>query len=693
MNMEVDNNTILAHLAPVSDMMAFTAFCNLIPDKYHKALWEATFNANKHWWFLLCSHWDQKLSAAFFPPAETHSARHLYFQLNSSVVTLQQMRLVKLQTPEWVSIIKRTDLGKTICWISDVATLISGKNPHANNFFLKLRAEMSLCETLDNWIREAESWERTPIVFKAEPAEKSVILDPENIEGPGVALFDVMKSCKNDNLVPLQKLPQSVQLFVSEANFEHAWNNWLGISLQARNYDLTDVDPHCLYTTFMRRLRQEFDKRHLSKICNLAWRKILTRTVLLRKGVQKVAQWVQANDSIRTSKNKQQEQARLAQRKQYNLNNLLEVRFPEDACVKCWQLPENQGSVALRWHRLASRGLKFDAIERDEDVIFRCGMQVLKIKDIDGNLIDIAVYEAFPSDIVKVLKKHQHAKSKCRPMKRGAQFNFYGDGDMTTGGFQVPSGGNAGSGYAPPSGFEATTLDGIDIVFNEVEDAAFMLEVMKTFHPGAHPDLMEQSAAADRMGNIGINTYRCTCYCAPQHSDEDVCCSMCIQNELKALKGEFAFCQPTYGSYLQTYENMLWTFLARCLHGTMLPAITLLPPDPPNTDSSLRLRGGAGGQKRHTQSVRERDQRAARRSAKKDGGRVSNGSHGTATSKNVTKAKVLLLKYTTDMSFEMVVILQHKLPWIDQRQTHEQTIHTVFAAQVEMQRQRVEGTQ
>ncbi|KAJ7862095.1 hypothetical protein B0H14DRAFT_2575562 [Mycena olivaceomarginata] len=46
------------------------------------------------------------------------------------------------------------------------------------------------------------------------------------------------------------------------------------------------------------------------------------------------------------------------------------------------------------------------------------------------------------------------------------------------------------------------------------------------FHPVAHADLVEQTKAADRMGRSGINTYRCTGYCAAQHEDSDACRGM-----------------------------------------------------------------------------------------------------------------------------------------------------------------------
>jgi hypothetical protein len=84
----------------------------------------------------------------------------------------------------------------------------------------------------------------------------------------------------------------------------------------------------------------------------------------------------------------------------------------------------------------------------------------------------------------------------------------------------------------------------------QLEDATIMHEALKVYHPTAHSTLLKESKAADRMGNSGINTYKCRNYCSPQHTDPNRDCpSMSVQAELKALPGEFAFCQPTYSYY------------------------------------------------------------------------------------------------------------------------------------------------
>ena len=85
-----------------------------------------------------------------------------------------------------------------------------------------------------------------------------------------------------------------------------------------------------------------------------------------------------------------------------------------------------------------------------------------------------------------------------------------------------------------------------------------MQTAQRLLHPKAWRELKEQTQAADKMGRTGVNTYKCTGFCAPEHSDPDVCRGLCACFDWYALPWEYAFCQPSYGYYLHTYENMLW---------------------------------------------------------------------------------------------------------------------------------------
>ncbi|KAF7374960.1 hypothetical protein MSAN_00382100 [Mycena sanguinolenta] len=129
---------------------------------------------------------------------------------------------------------------------------------------------------------------------------------------------------------------------------------------------------------------------------------------------------------------------------------------------------------------------------------------------------------------------------------------------MTGHGSTASMGGTPGSGYGNIAGFNANTEASRDVIFNEVEDTVVAMTVMKVFHKDAYNDLITQTDAADRMGKTGTNTYTCTGYCAPQHTDNDICKGCCFTIERKALPGEYAFCMPSYGYYTHTYDNTFW---------------------------------------------------------------------------------------------------------------------------------------
>ncbi|KAJ6525430.1 hypothetical protein DFH09DRAFT_1188393 [Mycena vulgaris] len=668
---------LLFHLTSTHDQAAFDAFCQTVPDKYQAALWRTTFWENKAWWLPLCQFWNEKLDKSFFG-SSLMTPEEAYTQ---SVRVIRQMRTVKTRSEcdEWVSVLKTSGLGKTICRISDVLTLLDGANVHADDLFLRIRAQDSLCETLDSWIAEAASWAKTPIKFEPRPRGGSQPLDPED---PGLALWEFMLKPQNDNLIPHFKLPQSVQLLACEATFTQAWHSWYGISLEARGVDLTGVDAHSLYASLMDTVTWVYrKKKKFDRVLNPVWRKILTRTIELRETSTLANKWAFEGKPMRQGdkENSKDRKQREQQWEQYNLEAVFgpnpTKKFPDTACIKCWELPvedhcrrsitvEDQDVEFLRgcgitcapegarmepkappknrsknkapprlWtpEDIRARKLKFEGIKlgkRHESIIERCGKQILYIKDVDDELIDVVIYGAFSPVVLARLKEHHNAAIKCKPVRRGGGFDWFSDGKMIPQGSSGNMGGTAASGYAPLAGFNAKTLDGIDIIFNEVEDATVMLETIRAFHPRTYSDLVNETKAADRMGKSGINTYKCTGYCVPQHADEDVCRGVCMTLELVALDWEYAFCQPSYGYYLQTYPNTLWTFDSARIHGTMLPATTLLP--------GARLRGGA----RHRGATQTpRAARAAKRSNQKWGGRVSTGTHVSATSKNVAKAQ------------------------------------------------------
>ncbi|KAJ7620016.1 hypothetical protein DFH06DRAFT_1174495 [Mycena polygramma] len=586
-------------LQSLSTDKAFHDFCLMVPDKQHKALWLATFKARSDWWRQLCVFWETQLRAAFFASPVTQistiSGDEAY---QCAVLALRQMRVVQT-SPAWVQEVKGTKLPSTICDIGEAAALIDGKNPHADHLFLKIRAQDSLSETLDKWVPEdSVMWPRTPVQFKPNPGPNTQNFD---VTEPGKSLYKILTAQNYATLIPQQKQPDSIQMFVAESNFHAAWHQWLALGLEQHNLNVSNVDIHKLYASFMQFLPTKRDA--LPHLANKNLGKILTRTLEVREMEAKTRERIYGSRPIKSSKNAVEKKKQDIQWSTYHLTPEIVANFPQSACVRCFHLPVNQHcrkkklvsdqevdflkgcgiTMARDGARMTpgkppknraekpptplytpddirNRGYKFEGYERDEEVIARCGMQVTFIHDEKSDLlVDVAVYEAFPDEVMQRFKAHQDTPTKCRPLTRGGQFDFYKAGEMIGHGSVAPMGGGKGSGYAPVTGFDAETTDGIDVIFNEVEAAAVMMVVLLAFHPTAHATLIEKTRAADRMGRSGVNTYTCCGYCAAQHEDPDECRGMCTQTELKALPSEYAFCQPSYGYYLQTYPNMLWS--------------------------------------------------------------------------------------------------------------------------------------
>ncbi|KAJ7271351.1 hypothetical protein B0H12DRAFT_1229006 [Mycena haematopus] len=540
---------------------SLNALCRLVPDKYNAAQWRDTWKNHPQWWTRICDHWEAQLRAAFFasaPGTEEISAQIAY---DNAVLVLRQMRQIDNPPAGWVEAVKSTKLGTTICDIADAATLIDPGNPHADDIFLKIRAHESLCEILDKWVPESSTWARTPIQFKPNPLPHARLFDSEK---QGRALWKILTNPKYENIIPHQKVPHTIQLFVSESNFTLAWHTWLALALQHHKFDVTHVQPHNLYSEFMEHLQKQ--RAQLPNLKNSSLCQILTRTLEVRDYEKIQRDYIYDRVPIKSrKKGKEQRDKQQHQRTTYNLSG--EEAFPSDACLECFRLPpekrcrqkiyvSDQNAEFLRGcgvtrapeaarmkpgkspksrsnkhpppiftpEDIQSRGCKFVGYERDEEVMQRCGMQIRFICYASTDeLIDVVVYGAFHPEIMKRFKEHSDAPSECKPLTRGGQFDFYSsEKGMTAYGSIVPKGGLPGSGYAPVAGFNTRTSAGIDLVFNEVE---VISPVIYYYYSMLIPsaDLMAKTEAADRMGKAGLNTYRCDGYYAAQHEDEDAC--------------------------------------------------------------------------------------------------------------------------------------------------------------------------
>ncbi|KAJ3743300.1 hypothetical protein EV360DRAFT_76658, partial [Lentinula raphanica] len=238
--------------------------------------------------------------------------------------------------------------------------------------------------------------------------------------------------------------------------------------------------------------------------------------------------------------------------------------------------------------------IKLHGLEPDPVVLARCGHQLLLVLDRihpsassessgidwtsvrDMNVIDFAWWRPLTSNLLSIVQDNVVESTGVQPVKRGAQFQSFAGGKMVPLGSRLPSGGRPGNAYTSYSGLDASSVSGLNILFNQAASSVILHSFAKHVHPDLAKDLRRVSTDCDRIGSIGANIFNCTGYMAPLHSDQDATSGLCFQALLHtdpAYK-EFSFCNIEYRYYITTSTNCLWSFNSSNLHGTMLPSLS-----------------------------------------------------------------------------------------------------------------------
>lgn len=83
--------------------------------------------------------------------------------------------------------------------------------------------------------------------------------------------------------------------------------------------------------------------------------------------------------------------------------------------------------------------------------------------------LDIWCYNAFSNYNMNRLDNHLQRLHSVQALKRGKQFENFSNGEMYGVGFRMPMGGCPGSAYSVYEGMEATTLYGLEALFDHAE--------------------------------------------------------------------------------------------------------------------------------------------------------------------------------------------------------------------------------
>ncbi|KAK7051295.1 hypothetical protein VNI00_004795 [Paramarasmius palmivorus] len=562
-----------------------------------------------------CVKWKTSLHDALASPTDGDFLSLSFREAQEILVrTIRDMKKVSAKiykTQEFLWAVKSSGLASLVIQISHPAYEIHQRSPHIPRF-LRLHAFAEcLAGILDKW---------TPLVWREIAVKSFGDSTPPAIESGGSKsmvkgreLLQAMS--ENPELIPRSSNPSAVFFALSLANFLVAWHRWLGYYLRALDYQVAETSPEELYRDLwreIRKLRKKKDRKTGKTLYENfempgPLRTILDRTILHREEKEYYEKDIrQRLEHVRLPFPGQQPCSECVGRKEeercrrqliFTPNSKTEFRervrgIGVTNVPKGERMSPRKGrcrKTPSTMHTTQELGL--ECIRANPDVIERCKVQVFYIYEYEGGpLVDFIAFGVFPRYAFENMAETIRLGSGVKPVRRGAGMDFWHSGSMFCFGARQPSGGRAADEYVHYAGIEADTIQGIDILFRKAQTSYYQLEAAKILHKKLFQDIVEGGEACERVGEAGVNLYTCDGYTAPIHSDDDACRSLCsqIRRHAKDQYSEFGFCSLENGYYIHTQENMLWSFDATKMHGTVLPSEDTLQ----SMSKVLRLRGG-----------------------------------------------------------------------------------------------------
>ncbi|KAJ3752741.1 hypothetical protein EV360DRAFT_88447 [Lentinula raphanica] len=550
----------------------------------------------------------------------------------SIVSVIQEMKDVPKRTfssPPFRRAIRDSDLTFVFESICNLSFILINRNAHLLRIEHLYRVADQLAEILDSWTPNfiSKTWDVSPAHFISSTSGSKHILDPNDL----IKLFD-----DNPSNVPGEE-NLSFSFFMSSFdNFRYNYNRWLAIFLENKDYDITGFNDVQSLENFYTRLMSlihhwcsdfQYTRDGVRKLiidikhfdCE-RWRTIIKKTAWLRKlhnicdhrayiltcckhcsllpSHLRCCQYIfmphitnglspeDARSTLSTLANelKGSGVSMVPLHDCIRPNNDTDPAHPDHHCYPGTLFhPDSVGTT----NPITLRGL-----EPDPDIIAHCGHQLLLVLNEhrdpsitnqsivdwktarDKKIIDFIWFGAFDNEMLSILQDNVVESTGVQAVKHGGQFQTFTSGKMVPVGSRIPSGGRPGDSYTSYSGLEASSQNGLDILFNQAATSVIMTSTAKLAHPELAHDLSLLSADCDRIGMTGANIFNCTGYLAPIHSDNDATRGLCVQALLHADSSyrEFSFCNIEYQYYIVTSTNCLWSFHSKNLHGTMLPS-------------------------------------------------------------------------------------------------------------------------
>ncbi|KAK7020715.1 hypothetical protein VNI00_017615 [Paramarasmius palmivorus] len=441
--------------------------------------------------------------------------------------------------------------------------------------------------------------------------------------------------CRFPDIIPRSSNPAFVYFALSENNFKTDWYRWLSWGLNSHGYIVQHVKPKQVYRMFVqeiRNLRSTVDPESGSSLYVLhdipaPLRSILDHTIEYRRARARFRKHIREQcratrwrnpvpcstcGSLTDETRKCRREVIMPLNRDPNIRERYEhagvSNAPKDKRMK----PRQGGGRKNPTTIYTTEELGLSCLEPHEETLKECKQQVFYIREYEGGpLVDFVAFGVFAPEVLEEIASTIDLESGVKSVRRGSGKDRWNSGSMRCFGARVASGGRKADEYVYYAGIEADTVEEMEILFKHAKSSMYQLEVTKLLHPDLFEELRNTGKVCERVGEYGVNLFTCEGYTAPLHDDKDACRSICsqIRWDADASISEFGFCQLEYKYYIRTRANMLWSFDARKLHGTVLPS--------EDTLQVMRLRGGVSSGQHD--SIRKKDAaRAARRQAIRD---------------------------------------------------------------------------
>ncbi|KAF9020066.1 hypothetical protein BDZ89DRAFT_1043581 [Hymenopellis radicata] len=517
----------------------------------------------------LIHRWYKILQDFFF---ELMVTQHPGICLPDAVDVLREMRVCRHRTDTaWLADIKdgiEANLPKT-SGVGCLLLRIADQDPYLQ-FQEGLRGSYSTYrwwfafgECLQSWtiVTTSEELEQYHPVFKRKPKPSKVL--------EWIA-----------QTVPFIGQPETVYIFLNLKNFSHVWKEVVlpNARLQKEDVSLSDGD----LTSVFHYLKEVCnDKDHIQEITkNELLRAVMRCTGQFYKELQRLdsnggpqhCTHCQSlpDDSlercVRTLKVRQQDVQKF--------EKTLLIEYDDDC-----QIPYALGSDQKVPTSRASDLPDLSIVEPRIEVQARCHQDVTRLIDENTeNEVGVVNYNPFTCEQLRTIIEHHNSLWQSTGLKRGTSLQKVAYGTMLAEGFCRAQGGRAGDTYTnyPNTKLPTKVTDAVEYMphmFRTAIDVEIVMRALKHTAPSLYQQIVDAASAAHTfpLGKYGLNAFYTWDYLAMQHRDSDMSWTVSIQTEKVAPSGQYNFAYTQYGIVVRTVANMLWTFFAGDLHGTVAP--------------------------------------------------------------------------------------------------------------------------